>query len=264
MTGGSVVHRHEVEPEGGGSGGDPRVALLVSLNFPDMTEHVADLVRRFTRTATTTLRDLGAGYELYDTSDVAALPDPASVTGFDGLLLLGGGDIDPELYGHHGEVPNSYGVDRRADEYSIAAIRAAEQAGRPVFGICRGSQLINVAYGGTIVPDIEDYRLHRGGPGKPMFLDEKVTIVEGTRVAAMAGERRVTVRSGHHQAVAEPGEGLVVAALADDGVIEAVEHPERWVVGVQWHPEDPDGSAEHRIRLFSAFLAACRDHRAPR
>ncbi|MDN5382544.1 gamma-glutamyl-gamma-aminobutyrate hydrolase family protein [Streptomyces sp. LB8] len=258
MAPGVTVHRHEVEPEGGGTGGTPRIAVLVSLNFPDLTEPVADLVRRFTGTTLTTLRDLGAGYELYDTSDTGALPDPATVAGLDGLLLLGGGDVDGELYGHTGPVPNSYGVDRKADDYSIAAIRAAEQAGRPVFGICRGSQLINVAFGGTLVPDLEDYRLHRGGPGEPMFLDEQVTLLKGTRVAAMAGEHRVTVRSGHHQAVDKPGEGLVVAARADDGTVEGVEHPEKWIVGVQWHPEDPDGSAEHRTRLFTSFLTACR------
>ncbi|MET8249100.1 gamma-glutamyl-gamma-aminobutyrate hydrolase family protein [Streptomyces sp. NPDC005202] len=262
MTAGAVpgcrpfVHRHEVEPDGGGAGENPRIAVLVSLNFPDLTEPVADLVRRFTRTALTTLRDLGAGYELLDTSD-GALGDPAAVAGFDGLFLLGGGDVDGELYGVSGDVPNSYGVDRRADEYSIAAIRAAVAADRPVLGVCRGSQLINVAFGGTLVPDLEDYRLHHGGPGQPLFLDEKVTIADGTRLAALVGERRPTVRSGHHQAVEEPGAELVVAATADDGVIEAIEHPEKWVIGVQWHPEDPDGSDEHRMRLFRGFTAAC-------
>ncbi|MBM7087093.1 gamma-glutamyl-gamma-aminobutyrate hydrolase family protein [Streptomyces sp. S12] len=253
-----VVHRHEVEPDGGGSGGGPRVAVLVSLNFPDLTGPVAGLVRRFTRTTLTTVRELGAGYELFDTSDAGALPDPASVAGLDGVFLLGGGDVDGALYGHTGPVPNSYGVDPKADAYAIAAIRAAERAGRPVFGICRGSQLVNVAFGGTLVPDIEDYRLHRGGPGRPMFLDEQVTVLEGTRLAAMTGERRLTVRSGHHQAVDRPGDGLVVAARADDGVVEGVEHPDKWIVGVQWHPEDPDGSDEHRVRLFDAFLTACR------
>ncbi|MGW0816388.1 gamma-glutamyl-gamma-aminobutyrate hydrolase family protein [Streptomyces viridiviolaceus] len=258
MAAGVTVHRSEVEPEGGGSGGSPRIAVLVSLGFPDLTEPVADLVRRFTGTALTALRELGAGYVLYDTSDAGALPGPDSVTGLDGLFLLGGGDVDGTLYGHTGTMPHSYGVDRKADEYAIAAVRAAERAGRPVFGICRGSQLVNVAFGGTLLPDIEDHRLHRGAPGRPMFLDEQVTLLEGTRLAAMAGEHRVTVRSGHHQAVDKPGEELVVAALADDGVVEGVEHPEKWVVGVQWHPEDPDGSAEHRTRLFDAFLTACR------
>ncbi|NBM19493.1 gamma-glutamyl-gamma-aminobutyrate hydrolase family protein [Streptomyces sp. GC420] len=232
------------------------MAVVVSLNFPGLTVPVAGLVRRFTGTALATLRELGAAHLLIDTS-AEPFPDPAEVTRFDGLLVLGGGDVDGELYGVSGPVPNSYGVDRRADDHTLAAIRRASAAGRPVLGICRGNQLINIAHGGTLVPDLEDYRLHRGGPGRPMFLDEKVTVTPGTRVADLAGEPRLTVRSGHHQAVDRIGDGLIVSARADDGVVEAVEHPDRWVVGVQWHPEDPDGCAAHRHRLFSGFVTAC-------
>ncbi|MGQ5637649.1 MULTISPECIES: gamma-glutamyl-gamma-aminobutyrate hydrolase family protein [unclassified Streptomyces] len=254
----AVVRRREVEPHGAAPAGGPRIAVLVSLNFPDLTEPVADLVRRFTRTALGTLRALGARYELVDTS-AGALGDPAETAGFDGLLLLGGGDVDGELYGAAGPLPNSYGVDRRADDHCIAAVRAATAARRPVLGVCRGSQLINVAFGGTLVPDLEDHRLHRGGPGEPLFLDEKVTVAQDSRLATLAGAGPLTVRSGHHQAVAGTGDGLVAVAHAEDGVIEAVEHLERWVVGVQWHPEDPDGSDDHRRRLFSGFVDACAD-----
>ncbi|GAA2426487.1 gamma-glutamyl-gamma-aminobutyrate hydrolase family protein [Streptomyces macrosporus] len=258
LPGAPVVLRSEVEPEGVAAGDGPRIAVLVSLTFPNMTEEVADLVRRFTRTALTALTDLGARCELVETSTpLEDLGDPGRVAGYDGLFLLGGGDVDSALYGVVGPVPNSYGVDRRADEFALAAIRAAVDADRPVLGICRGSQLVNVAFGGTLVPDLEDHRLHRGGPGQPMFLDEKVTVVEGTRLAGLVQGPRLTVRSGHHQAVDRVGDGLVTAARADDGVVEATEHPDRWVVGVQWHPEDPAGSAAHRTRLFRGFLDAC-------
>jgi putative glutamine amidotransferase len=249
-----VVHRAEVEatPPGGVAGG-PRVAVLVSLNFPDLTEPVAELVRRFTGCALQTLADLGASYTLFDTSD--PLPDPSAVASYDRLLVLGGGDVSATCYGGSDEgIPNAYGVDRRADDDSIAAIRAAFEAERPVLAICRGSQLVNVAWGGTIIPDIEEYHLHRGGPDEPMFLDEKVTLSPGTRLAAIMGTDRLTVRSGHHQAVDAVGPGLVVAARADDGLVEAVEHPDRWLVGVQWHPEDDDGPEADRVRLFRAFL----------
>ncbi|MFI6359007.1 gamma-glutamyl-gamma-aminobutyrate hydrolase family protein [Streptomyces sp. NPDC050743] len=256
MNGRPVVHRQDVEPDGATPADGPRIAVLVSLNFPDLTEPVADLVRRFTRTALTSLHGLGARYELVDTS-ADGLGDPAQYAGYDGLLLLGGGDVDGELYGIDGPVPHSYGVDRRADDHCITAIRAATAAHRPVLGICRGSQLVNIAFGGTLIPDLEDYRLHRGGPGQPLFLDEKVTVAQGSRLATLTGAERLTVRSGHHQAVAAVGNGLVAVAHADDGVIEAVEHPTRWVVGVQWHPEDPDGSDEHRQRIFQTFVAAC-------
>jgi putative glutamine amidotransferase len=250
----AVVRRDEVDPDphdvplmG------PRVAVLVSLNFPDMTEPVADLVRRFTKCALQTLVDLGAPYELFDTS--TPLPDPSVVAGFDRLLVLGGGDVSATCWGGSDEgVPNSYGVDRRADDDSIAAIRAAADADRPVLAICRGAQLLNVAYGGTVIPDIIEFALHRGGPHDPMFLDEKVSIVPGTRLHGLLDSSRLTVRSGHHQAVDRVADGFVVAARADDDIVEAIEHPDKWLVGVQWHPEDDDGPVIDRLRLFRGFL----------
>ncbi|WP_148573586.1 gamma-glutamyl-gamma-aminobutyrate hydrolase family protein [Nocardioides caldifontis] len=250
-----VVRRDEVEatPPGGTPGGTS-VAVLVSLNFPDLTPPVADLVRRFTGCALQTLADLGASYELFDTS--SPLADPTAVTAHDRLLVLGGGDVSATCWGgSDDDVPNSYGVDRRADDDSIAAIRAAADAGVPVLAICRGAQLLNVTYGGTIVPDITDYVLHRGGPGEAMFLDEKVSLTPGTRLHDLFGTTRLTVRSGHHQAVDRVAEGFRVAAVADDGVVEAIEHPSKWLVGVQWHPEDDDGPEADRLRLFEAFLS---------
>lgn len=257
----TVVTRAEVEPPAPTTPArGPSIAVLVSLNFPDMTEHVADLVRRFTRTALETLVATGAAYHLLDSS--LPLLDPGIVAEYDGLLLLGGGDIDGELAGHPGVAPNSYGVDRRADEDAIAAIHAAAAAEVPVLGICRGSQLINVAYGGTVLPDIEDYRLHRGGAGSPLFLDERVRLVPGSRLEALLGVSELVVRSGHHQAVERVGDGLQVAAQALDGVIEAVEHTRDWVFGVQWHPEDPRGPESDRLRLVSAFVEEAAARRA--
>lgn len=256
-----VVLRHEVLPTAT-TGSDPvaRVGVLVSLNFPDMDEQIAALVRRFTRVALTTLQELGAEVELFDTSD--PLPDPEAIAGCDGLLLLGGGDVHPACYGVADRaVPNSYGVDQRADRDALHVLGIAEGAGLPVVGICRGSQLINVHRGGTIVPDIEDYALHRGGPGQPMFLDETIALEPGTRLHAILAVDQVVARSGHHQAVDRLGRGLVVAARALDGVVEAIEDPARWVVGVQWHPEDDDGPADDRRRLLGAFVAACTARR---
>ena len=248
------VLRDEVEPALRPSSG-PRIAVLGSLAFPDMTDEVADLIRTLTRTALQTLSSLGARWELLDTT--TPLPDPAVTAAFDGLLVLGGGDIDGTVAGHNGPAANSYGVDRRADEDSLSAIRAAVSADRPVLGLCRGAQLINVAFGGTIVADLGDFGLHRGGPGEPLFVDEPVTVLGGTRLAQLLGEGTVVGRTGHHQAVDRVAADLRVAARALDGVVEGVEHPDRWVVGVQWHPEDPAGSAQDRRKLFGGFLQAC-------
>lgn len=231
-----------------------RIAVLVSLNFPDMTEETAELVTRFTRVALETLVDLGAAFALFDTSE--ALPDPRAVAAYDGLLLLGGGDVDGSLYGLGDvEVPHSYGVDVRADRDALAAIGAALDADLPVLGICRGAQLVNVSYGGTIIPDIEEYALHRGGPGEPMFLDEEILVEPGSRLHALLAADRVVGRSGHHQAVDRVGEGLVVTARAHDGIVEGFEDPQRWVVCVQWHPEDDDGPHQDRHRLFEGLVA---------
>ena len=226
-----VVLRDEVEPSGARTRapGRPHVAVLVSLNFPDLTAPVAALHRRFTRTVLTALAELDASFELVDTSEPGSVD---VVVDADGLLVLGGGDIAATCYGGpDGVLPNSYGVDAEADRVSIDMIRAYIDAGRPVLGICRGSQLINVCYGGTIIGDITDYQLHRGaGP--------------------------LVVRSGHHQAVDDVADELVVAARALDGIVEGVEHPTDWVLGVQFHPEDDDGPLEPLYQLLAGFIAA--------
>lgn len=230
------------------------VCVLASLNFPDISAADVALIRRFTRLALTTLIELDASYELWDTT--GALDNPSAAGEFDGLLLLGGGDIDGSCYGAGTPNPKAYGVDVRADRDAFAAIAAAEAAERPIFGICRGSQLLNVARGGTIIPDIVDYKLHHGAPGKPEFVDEPIDIMPGTRLASILGAQRVIGRSGHHQAVDRVGEGLVVAARALDGIVEGIEDPDSFYLGVQWHPEDEYGPEADRMRLFSAFVDA--------
>ena len=236
-----------------------RVCVLASLNFPDIGADDVALIRRFTRVALTTLVELGADYELWDTT--TALENPSAADEFDGLLLLGGGDIDASCYGGGAQHPKSYGVDARADRDAFAAISAAEAAGRPILGICRGNQLLNVARGGTLIGDIVDYALHHGAPGEPEFVDEPVDIVPGTRLSAILGADRVIVRNGHHQAVDVLGRGLVVAARALDGITEGVEDPDKFYLGVQWHPEDEDGPEDDRMRLFSAFVTAAERSR---
>ncbi|MHA7179367.1 gamma-glutamyl-gamma-aminobutyrate hydrolase family protein [Arthrobacter sp. MDB2-24] len=239
----------------------PRVAVVVSLNFPGLTSQTLELMRRFTRTALQTLVDVGARPVLVDSS-APELPDP-SVTGTaDGVLVLGGGDIDSSLYGVEGPVPNEYGVDPRADVYTMQLIDQTLSRDAPMLAICRGSQLLNLTCGGTIIPDLDPWHLHRGGPGQPVFLDEDVTITPGSKLAGIFGSEQITVRSGHHQAVGKIAPSLTPSAVANDGIIEATEHQQAtWVVGVQWHPEDDDGSAEDRRNLFTAFVEQVRSNK---
>jgi putative glutamine amidotransferase len=236
----------------------PRVAVVVSLTFPGMTEQTLELMERFTRVAFEALHAAGARAELVDSAAEELLPE-GELAAYDGVLFLGGGDVDGSLYGHAGPVPNSYGVDLRADEYCLGLIRGVLERDQPLLAICRGSQLLNLACGGTLIPDLDPWHLHRGAPGEPMFLDEEVDLLPGSKVAAILGRDTVTVRSGHHQAVGTVAPELAVAALARDGVVEGTEHPGRtWVVGVQWHPEDSDGDAGHRSLLFEEFVRQSR------
>ena len=250
------VQPSDVQPDGMGAlpEGAPTVAVVVSLNFPDMTAEVNELVIRFTKSALQSLTDAGARVVLVDSS-LSPLPPVQLVHGADGVLFLGGGDVDPTLYGVLDSVPNLYGVDQAADLYCLDLITTAVTSDSPLLAICRGSQLLNLALGGDLIPDLHSWDLHRGGPGLPMFLDEDVTITPGTRLHDILQRDRVTVRSGHHQAAGVIAPSLRVAARADDGIVEATEHVDAtWVIGVQWHPEDTEGNADDRRKLIRAFV----------
>jgi len=181
----------------------------------------------------------------------------------DALLLTGGGDVLPSLYGQEAH-PTFSAAEEGRDEYEIDLVRRAYEADMPVLAICRGIQLLNVARGGTLIQDIPsqiagalEHKLEVP-PHQPFELAHEVWIDTGSRLAAIIGERLVDdsceVNSRHHQAVNVPGEGLVVAATAPDGVIEAMEDPNRrFVIAVQWHPENFYRTGEFRS-LFEAFV----------
>ena len=150
------VHAHEVEPADGGARTGPRVNVLVSLNFPDMNDHVGDLVRCFTARAVAELAALDVDWRLLDTG--TSLPGLEDALDADAVLVLGGGDVDSELYGVPGPVPHEYGVDVEADLFTRDAILGAIERHMPVLALCRGSQLLNLAFGGTLVPDLDPAR----------------------------------------------------------------------------------------------------------
>ena len=158
----------------------------------------------------------------------------------DSLLLTGGGEESAEL------------IDRRRDDFELELIRGAVERDMPILGICRGIQIINVAYGGTLRSIREDPQLaETHGIGLASFTAHPVEIVPGSKLAEMLGAGTIKVNSFHGQAVGRPGQELRVVAKSPDGVIEALEfRGKRFVVCIQWHPEVPPAQME----VFREFL----------
>jgi putative glutamine amidotransferase len=155
----------------------------------------------------------------------------------DGLVLSGGDDVDPRAYGR-GLTASVHHVDPGRDEFELALLVAMVDREKPVLGICRGAQLINVAFGGTLVADLAlDAGESHGSYAHPRDLRRhRVTFDPGTRGHGLYG-RDVRVNSFHHQAVEQPGRGVVVSGRAADGVAEMIEVADLPILGVQWHPE---------------------------
>lgn len=177
----------------------------------------------------------------------------------DGLMLVGGADIDAASYGAEAHPLADPPVPLR-DDVESALVRAAVARGLPVLGICRGAQVINVAAGGTLrqhLPDEPGGDAHRRAIGRFEGNDHQVSVAEGTLAHRAIGARTHRVASHHHQAIDALGDGLRVSARASDGVAEAVEGTgPGWLLGVQWHPEADTGSP-----VIAALVEAAREGR---
>ena len=194
-----------------------------------------------------------------------ALPhDPDSVADYldrlDGLVVTGGAfDVDPSLFGADSRHDTVSTKDLRTD-FELAVTRDALARDKPVFGICGGQQLLNVALGGTLIqhiPDAIDNALAHEQPNPRDEPGHLVRLVPGTLLHEIAGVDEVAVNSAHHQAVDRVANGTVIDATAPDGVIEGIEAPDyKFCIGVQWHPEFLISEADQK--LFAAFVAACR------
>ena len=251
-------------------GGRPRIGIPVRLSAstdPDprvgeanaLFDYILELVRD------------GGGEPVL----LAAVPEPGQLVDRDGfalngVLLPGGGDLDPRLYG---EEPGDacYDVNHAQDQLDLAVARQSIDAGLPVLGICRGHQLLNVLYGGTLIQDMAPGTVahHEPAPveGSGPWAWHEVEVQPGSRLAALYGSTSgavtVKIASGHHQAVARVAEGLTVTAAAEDGTIEALEDPVCWVASVQWHPEALELSAAERLAPFRSFVEVCRSGPRP-
>jgi putative glutamine amidotransferase len=188
-----------------------------------------------------------------------------ALTGIDGLMLTGGGDVAPSRYGEaaHATVEEA---ESGRDEFEIALVAAAHARNLPILAICRGVQVLNVAFGGTLVQDIPSQitgALTHSLPApqhQPYELAHEVWVDKDSLLAKLMRERLVdealAVNSRHHQAVKAVAPGFVVSATAPDGVIEAMEDPKaRFCLGIQWHPENFFRTGEFRA-LFEGFLEA--------
>jgi putative glutamine amidotransferase len=170
----------------------------------------------------------------------------------DGVLFSGGSDIDPSEYGHDAH-PETSGTRPERDRGELALLRAALERDMPVLAVCRGSQVLNVARGGDLVqhlPEVVGDEKHKHTPG--VFADHEVEVEAGTRLGSLLGER-TPVKSHHHQGFGRVGDGLVEAAWAEDGTLEAVEDPsKRFALGVLWHPEEGEDAALFRALVDEA------------
>lgn len=181
----------------------------------------------------------------------------------DGLILAGGGDINPELYG--GTLHETiYNLDSERDKAEMAIARRAIESRMPTLGICRGTQIINVTLGGTLfehLPDVVGEKvLHRLPPREPT--EHVVSLEQSSRLAEILGTVECSIASWHHQAIRDVADGLRVIARAPDGTIEAVEMPDNpFLLAVQWHPELTAGRDAAQQRLFDNIVRQAAERR---
>ena len=184
---------------------------------------------------------------------------PEISTDYDGLILCGGCDINPARYGE--EINGSVDIDDERDNCEFALFKAYLDAGKPVFGICRGFQLINVYFGGSLYQDIEESAIHTNK--SDFYITHSVCAVGDGIVKRLYGSE-FTVNGSHHQAVKKLGDGLVPAAFWQDKYIEAFEHKSLPVFAVQWHPErmcygEARQDTVDGAGMFEHFISLCKN-----
>lgn len=222
----------------------------------DYSNELHELAARAGRALTNAADDVQVLF--VDASDPSADVE-RTLRSVDGVLILGGMDVDPHRYTSDPvEIAGAEATDPVADAFEASLINLAADRGLPVLGICRGAQAMNVALGGTLIADLGADTMHVA-PDSPDMLDHDVTIDAGTRLRGIYGAERIGIRSAHHQAVRDLAPGMRASACAPDGVVEAFEaEDDRWIVGVQWHPEDAHGDSDHLDRLAEALVAEAR------
>ena len=193
--------------------------------------------------------------EALQTAELDAIPLLTSgkphLNGADGLLLIGGTDVNPKLYGADAK-PETQSPDDERDAFELELLDQASRRELPVFAICRGMQLLNVHAGGTLHQHLAS---PRHNPTEESSFAHEVQIEPASLLASISGQASLPVNSYHHQAADEVGRGLRVSARdAEDGTVEALEHADgEFILGVQWHPEDLVFELPEQLRLFQQF-----------
>ena len=180
----------------------------------------------------------------------------AQVTNIDGLILSGGHDIDPRLYGEE-SLPRIGEIWPQRDKFDCRLLQEAEKNHKPVLGICRGFQLLNVVHGGSLYQDLSyrDKTTFKHNQGHTTDLEtQTIMLTPDSYLANLFGEEQLSVNSFHHQLIKKVGKGLWPVAKAKDGVIEALENKDGSVLGVQWHPEMLHLSDQKMNKLFSDLI----------
>jgi len=200
----------------------------------------------------------GARAVVLEPSRAAARSTGRRLEGCCGLLLTGGGDVAPALYGGAADDGRDE-IDPLRDACELALLEVAAERGLPVLAICHGMQLLNVARGGSLTQRLDPALAARHGTSEA-WREHPVRLRRASRLAAAVGEGSLRACSSHHQqAVARLGEGLVASGWSEDGLVEAIEDGDgRWIVGVQWHPEDTSARDAEQQRIFDAFVARAR------
>lgn len=178
---------------------------------------------------------------------------------YEGLVLTGGDDVDPAQYGEERH-PQTEESDRERDEVEKELLAEALELDLPVLAICRGLQLMNVFHGGDLIQHLDSVVRHQTSEGEREKPAHNILIEPGSLLYSIAGRREWQVNSRHHQAAKRVGKGLAVSAIdAEDGTIEALERPDkRFVLGVQWHPENQAPVDTGQLRIFQRFGEALR------
>ncbi len=174
----------------------------------------------------------------------------------DALVLVGGGDVDPARYGGSTD-DHTYGVERDRDGFEIDLLLAADAREIPTLAICRGMQVMNVAFGGTLIPHLPERpgMLAHGTPSGEDYRTHLVKAHADSLLATAAGADVLDCSTHHHQGVDALGENLIATGWAEDGLVEAIERDRGWMLGVQWHPEDTAATDDAQQRLFEALVA---------